>query len=71
MQWDSKDNYCICLSNSKSAKNPFQKVAKGRDKLKEIVEKLNYKDKKFELIGNLLELLKVKTKYGDDPVLKI
>ena len=46
-------------------------MAKGREKLKEIVEKLNYKDKKFELIGNLLELLKVKTKYGDDPVLKI
>ena len=40
-----KDNNCICLSNSKSAKNPFQKVAKGREKLKEIVEKLNTRTK--------------------------
>ena len=66
-----KDNNCICLSNSKSAKTPFQKVAKGGEKFKEIVEKFNYKDKKCELIGKLLEFLKDRTKYGDDPVLKI
>ena len=65
-----KDNNCICLSISKSTQNQFHKVAKGREKFKEIVEKFNNKDKKCELIGKLLELLKDRTKYGDDPVLK-
>ncbi|XP_022327719.2 transport and Golgi organization protein 2 homolog [Crassostrea virginica] len=64
------DNNCICLSNAKSAKTPFQKVAKGREKFIEIVENFNYKDKKSELTEKLLELLRDKTKYADDPVLQ-
>lgn len=66
-----EDTEFICLGNSRSAKAPWIKVVKGKEIFKDIVENFNNKDSKSNLESALLKLLKDKTMYLNDPVLKM
>lgn len=61
---------CVCLGNSLSARTPWQKVEEGKKRFMDIIEQFNQVDKKSELTSKLLDFLKDKTKYPDDPVLR-
>lgn len=65
------DKEFICLGNSRSEEAPWIKVAKGKEIFKDIVKNFNNKDSKSKLEGALLKLLKDKTVYLNDPVLKM
>lgn len=61
---------CLGLGNSLSARTPWQKVEKGKKSFMDIIGQFNQMDKKSELTSKLLEFLKDKTKYSEDPVLR-
>ncbi|XP_052677096.1 transport and Golgi organization protein 2 homolog [Crassostrea angulata] len=65
------DKGFICLGNSRSEEAPWIKVAKGKEKFKDIVKNFNNKDSKSKLESALLKLLKDNTVYLNDPVLEM